>query len=112
MFTFTFLCSCLHCRVTGCPLDTELVGGRRRLVSVDCGRTEFLRRADVVSKEEVCKEVQLLEGCLTFEQMFTLLLFAAETTKGTSSVETMAPSLPSNRRGCQTEPRRVCISAN
>lgn len=112
IFMFSFLCSCLHCRVTGCPLDTELVGGRGRLVFVDCGRTEFLRRPDVVSKEEVCKEVQLFEGCLTFEQMFTLPLFGAETTRGTSSVETMAPSLLSNRPGCQTEPRRVCISAN
>lgn len=48
----------------------------------------------MVSKEEVCKEVQLFEGCLTFEQMFALLLFAAETTKGTSSVETTGPLPP------------------
>lgn len=36
---------------------------------------------DILSKEVICKEVQLSEDCLTFEHMFTLLLFGTETTR-------------------------------
>lgn len=80
---------------------------------VDSGYTDFLRHAEITCV--MCKEVQLLKDFLTFEQMFTALLFGTETTKETSSTEMICSAFRRRQtlfNKAVVDSQHVCIPNN